>query len=365
MLQFQILLTPLIILLGLAFLFNVALRKFHDTNHEQVAFGLLFGTIVTIGMTHPLTLGEGLIFDTRTLMVGAAVAFVGPLAGTMTLAAGLICRLMIGGAGTGPGVAGLLLAFGLAVAWCVLMRGRIKSCIVNDALLGLAITPSASVFFMLPYELAIELLASILPTLLTANVLGMVAIGLVFRRERKHLEYTKTLTAFAQTDALTNLLNRRGMDARVGATTFDTNLGHALFYFDVDDFKQVNDTHGHSAGDAALAIVAARIKDSIRVEAVFSRHGGDEFSIYMPRLDAADVRAVAERLGACVSDQAFVYSDMTFNVSISIGAFWTKRAMPIQEMIDKADTQLLLAKQAGKNRAQVAYDGRDQGLAVA
>ena len=365
MLQFQVLLTPVFALLGLAFLLNAVLQKFRDTRYEQIAFGILFGGVVALGMTNPLSLGEGVIFDTRTLLVGAAVAFVGPLAGIIATALGIICRIAIGGAGTTAGIVGLLLAFALAFAWSSLMKGRIKNRVLSDCMHGLVITASATAFFVLSFSLAITLIASVLPTLVMVNIVGMALIGLVFRREVRQFEYAKTLAADAQTDALTNLLNRRGMDAKIDAKTFDASIGHALFYFDIDNFKQVNDTYGHAAGDAALAIVAARIKDSIREEAVFSRHGGDEFSIYMPKLEAADVKAVADRIRTSVSDQTFVCREMSFDVSISVGAFWSKSKMPLQQMIEKADAQLLLAKQAGKNRAQVAYNARDRDQKVA
>jgi diguanylate cyclase len=351
--------------MGLAFLFNAVLKKFQESRYRQVAFGLLFGGIVVLGMTNPLSLGEGLIFDTRTLLVGAATVFVGPLAGAIALFAGIICRVVIGGAGTTAGLVGLLLAYGLALAWDSFVHHRIKSLVLRDALMGFVVTFSAAAFFVLPYELALTLLASVLPTLLLVNIGGMVVIGLVFRREIDQFENRKMLEAYAKTDSLTNLLNRRGMDAEIATTQFDPDIGHALFYFDIDDFKSVNDTYGHAAGDAALAIVAARIKDGLRNEAVFARHGGDEFSIYLPHISAADVRAVGQRLCASISEQAFTCNDLTFDVSISIGAFWSQEDIPIRLMIERADAQLMLAKQAGKNRAQVAYDRQGQSTAVA
>jgi diguanylate cyclase len=358
MLSFQVLLAPVLALMGLTFLCNAVLRNFYETKHEQVAFGVLFGTIVVVGMTNPLSLGDGLIFDTRTLLTGAAVAFAGPVAGFITICFGIICRLFIGGAGTTAGVIGLVLAFLLAFGWAHFMRGRIKNRIVGDGLLGLAITPSILALFVLPLDIAIGLIFSVLPTLTVCNVIGTIAIGLMFRREVRHFDDGKKLEVFAQTDALTNLLNRRGMDDKLGSVKFDANYGHALFYFDIDDFKLINDAYGHDAGDATLAIVAARITESIRREAVFARHGGDEFSIYLPRLGPRDVQDLANRICAAISSEAFSHKDLTFDVSISLGGYWSKRNMPVQDMLDLADTQLLLAKRAGKNRAQVAY-GKD------
>lgn len=361
----SILLPPVIALMGLAFLFNAVMRKFHATRYEQVAFGLLFGVIVVLGMSHPLTIGEGLIFDPRTPLVASAVVFVGPLAGAIAVTFGLICRVAIGGAGVAPGVLGLFLAFGIALAWAKYCAPKVRPQPWNDTLLGLALTSTVLVLFVLPFETAIPLVIDITPTVLLTNVLSMVAIGLVFRRELHFFEKTKELVAQADTDTLTNLLNRRGLNAAIGAVKFDARQGHALLYFDVDNFKHVNDTYGHGAGDAALAVLAARIKDSLREEALFSRHGGDEFSIYLPQLDAADVQSVADRIRTAIADQVVTYNSVSFDLSISIGAFWTTTKMPLDEMIAKADAQLLLAKQAGKNRAQIAYDARPPVNAVA
>lgn len=351
------LLIPLTVaMLGLAFLLSAAMRNFYETRYEQIAFGTLFGLTVVLGMTNPLSFGEGIIFDTRTLLIGAAVAFVGPIAGLITMGFGLVCRMIIGGVGTTSGLIGLILAFGLAYVFVRFARDRIKNSIVKDALLGLAITPSILALFALPLDLATSLLIKILPTLLVSNVLGIVVLGLIFRRERRYVSEARKMQSFARIDSLTSLLNRRGMDREVDASTFDEVSGHALFYFDIDNFKSINDTYGHDAGDAALAIVAARIKVIIRGEAVFARHGGDEFSIYVPSLEAHAVQAVADRLCDTISAQKFSHSDQVFAVSISLGGYWSKQYLPLQEMINRADAQLLLAKRAGKNRSRVAFD---------
>jgi len=354
--QFQILLTPVVAMMGFAYLLSAAMRRFHNSQQEQVAFGMLIGVTIAIGMANPLSLGDGLIFDARTLLTGAAVAFVGPIAGLIAMTFGIVFRIYLGGAGMMSGVVGLVLAFTLALAWVHLIRGRIKSSVLTDALLGAAVTPSIVAIFLLPFDLATTLFFSILPALLICNIVGAAAIGLIFRRERRYLSEVRKMQSHARIDLLTNLLNRRGMDREVGATKFDTTRGHVLFYFDVDNFKAINDSFGHDAGDAALAIVAARIKDIIRGEAVFARQGGDEFSIYVASLESRDVQGVADRLCSTISSQKFSHNGDVFPVTISLGGYWTKQDLTLQEMISRADEQLLFAKRAGKSRARVAFD---------
>jgi diguanylate cyclase len=365
MLQFQILLAPVIALMGLAFLFSAVLRRFHGSKLEPYAFGVLFGVTAVIGMINPLIIGEGLIFDTRTLLTGAAVAYAGPIAGLVTVSFALVCRIIIGGAGVYAGIAGLGMAIVLALGWTHLMRDRIRNKVVGDALLGLAITPAILGLFVLPYELAMTLMVSILPTLLICNILGAMALGFVFRREMRYFKNSQKLAEYAQTDPLTQLLNRRGLDIEVEAVSFDRDLGHALFYFDIDNFKAINDTFGHDAGDAALTIIASRLKQSIRDDASFARHGGDEFSIYMPSLHIDDVEVIAKRLCTLIADRPITHKEHTFDMSISVGGYWTKEDRRLQDMIDRADAQLLLAKADGKNAAQVAFSDNGNYAAVA
>ncbi len=353
--HFQIILAPAIGLMGLAFLFSAVLRAFHGSKYEQYAFGVLFGLTLVVGMTNPISLGDGVIFDTRTTLIAAAVAFSGPVAGLLTTGFGVVCRLIIGGTGTFAGVLGLLLAFGLALAWRQWAPERYKNTLLGDTLLGLFVTLSFVAIFVFPFAFAIQLVVEFLPVIVICNVIGVVAIGLVFRREVRYFLDAKVLATYANADPLTNLLNRRGFEAAFANSAFNPERGHALFYFDIDNFKSINDQFGHNAGDATLSIVADRIKTSIREDGAFARYGGDEFSIYVPGLEADDVNVIADRLCQMISTQTIKHKDQAFNTSVSMGAFWSNDMHALQYMIDRADEQLLLAKGNGKNRAEIAY----------
>jgi len=86
-----------------------------------------------------------------------------------------------------------------------------------------------------------------------------------------------------------------------------------------------------------LSIIAARLKDIIRDGAMFSRQGGDEFSIYFPKLGPRDVQGISDRLCAAISAQKFRHSDTLFPVTITIGGFWSKSKLPFDQMIRRAD----------------------------
>jgi diguanylate cyclase len=243
--QIQVLVPPIVAMMGLAFVLSTAMRHLRATRYEQLAFGILFGCVVIISMTNPMQMGEGLIFDTRTLLTGAAVTFIGPLAGLIAMAFGIICRIYIGGTGMITGVVGLLVAFGLAYFWTCKLGCHVRNPILHDALLGAFVTLSANALFLLPAEIALAVLAKVTVPLLICNVFGMIAIGYVLRRERAYLSERHLMQTHASTDALTTLLNRRGMDSAVTKMTFNQENGHALLYFDIDNFKVINDTYGH------------------------------------------------------------------------------------------------------------------------
>jgi len=365
MLDFQVLLTPVVAFMGLSFLLSAVMRHFYQTRYEQLTFGALFGVVIFMGMTNPIVLAEGIIFDTRTLLIASAVAFFGPIAGFIATLFGMASRIYIGGAGMMIGLVGLILTFAVSLAWVTFSHKVIKRPVVQDLSLGIAASSALLAVFLLPIDLAFQFISSLGPTLLILNAVGVVAIGFVLRREKRYFESSRSLEVDARTDSLTKLLNRRGHDTGVQKAKFDPRKGQAILYFDVDDFKSVNDTHGHDVGDAALAIIASRLQVIVRNDAVFARQGGDEFSIYFPAIKRAAVKPIAQRLCETISDQSFSHKDIMFSVSISMGGYWTKYERDHDFMIKAADEQLLLAKQAGKNRAQIAYDHDDRLSSVA
>ena len=362
---FQLLLAPTLAVMGIAFLYNLLLQRFSRSRYREWAFGLMFGIAIVIGMTNPINLGPGLIFDTRTLLLGAAVAFAGPVAGIIAMSIGMACRLWIGGAGLGAGLVGLASAYLLAVAYVRWVRPKIRLPILSDAMLGLTVSLSIFSIFMVPFEIAMSLLGMIAPTLTVSNVVGMVLLGLVFRREISMEQRRAELEKHATRDPLTNLLNRRGLQTVARTRTFNPHVGQAMLYFDVDNFKQINDRHGHDIGDAVLEVIAKRINDNLRGGAIFARHGGDEFSVYLPDVAERDVRGIANRICNLVSENDLAVDGFQISASISMGAYWSKANHGLDELIRRADAQLLLAKQAGKNRARVAYDPKSTLVSVA
>ncbi len=349
MLSFETLVFPVMTLMGLAFLYSMILRSFSDTLMASVAFGVLFGLGIILAMSAPIHIGEDLIFDLRGLLVGLSVVFVGWIAGLITLAIGVAYRLYLGGGGVALGCVGLLVAFGIGIGWRMLAPKMSQMTLVSDAAFGVAISLSLLSVFMLPYDIALDVMAEIAPNVVVANILGAVGLGFVLRREAQYVRDTEQLRIYASIDPLTNLLNRRGAADQLRRLSDRNVQGRALFYFDIDRFKDINDVYGHAAGDAALAAIAARIEGSVRERVIFSRHGGDEFTLFMPNVHEDAVGAIGERFRRSISEEPVHFQGEDLSVSISVGAHWTDGPADFDEMLAHADRELRRAKALGRN----------------
>lgn len=162
------------------------------------------------------------------------------------------------------------------------------------------------------------------------------------------------LYALANIDGLTGLYVRRYFDLRVSeeierARRFGTSF--ALVMLDLDDFKRLNDTHGHLAGDRALREVAALAERQLRGVDLAARYGGEELAFLLPRTSLADAHAVAERIRAAIDGYDFGGLHITASLGV---AGWTEAGVNDPErLVERADAALYRAKAAGKNRVEI------------
>ena len=132
----------------------------------------------------------------------------------------------------------------------------------------------------------------------------------------------------------------------------------SLAMIDIDQFKEINDHHGHLGGDKAIIDVVNIAQGVIRSSDVFARFGGDEFVILMPQTSAADALKAAERLRSAIDAHA-ANSPMAYSVSIGVTSDTTAESS-VNQMIDAADAALYQAKQAGRNRVVAADTPKEQ-----
>lgn len=169
-------------------------------------------------------------------------------------------------------------------------------------------------------------------------------------------EQTEAARHDALTDTLTRLPNRRHFDAALTGRL--ENLRRygwpfGLLIADIDHFKRVNDEHGHDAGDAALATVAATIAGGVRHGDLAARWGGEEFAILVEASDADGLLFVAERLRILVSKSAARHEGANLNVRISLGGSLALAADGTHDLLARADAALYAAKTGGRDRTVI------------
>lgn len=162
----------------------------------------------------------------------------------------------------------------------------------------------------------------------------------------------------ALTDPLTGLFNRRMFQdwaATEWSRAQSQGTSLCLLLLDVDRFKQINDTFGHSAGDEVLVGIAGCLRSAVRNEDLIARMGGEEFAVIMPNLSLADAPRFAERLRAEVEAHRFAADSNSLHVTISIGLAEVQAGRrPIETALSAADTALYRAKKEGRNRVVAA-----------
>lgn len=178
-------------------------------------------------------------------------------------------------------------------------------------------------------------------------------LGVVLRNCRLFAEIQEQ----ARQDALTRLANYRAfheaLQAEVGrARRYRRPL--SVIMLDVDDFKRINDEHGHQAGDAILQHLAKLIKKSVRREDLPARYGGDEIVIVLPETDRDGALCVANRMRGLARATPLKLNTKTIPVTLSIGIAEFKPEMTLSEFIHAADAALYDAKHKGKDRIEVA-----------
>jgi diguanylate cyclase (GGDEF)-like protein/PAS domain S-box-containing protein len=177
---------------------------------------------------------------------------------------------------------------------------------------------------------------------------------LVFHDVSESRELNRRLSYHASHDILTGLVNRREFENRLeralkSARARETS--YALLYMDLDQFKIVNDSCGHSAGDALLGQLGALLKSKIRWRDTLARLGGDEFGVLLESCSLEEAMNTAETLRLAISEYKFVWEERNFRLGVSIGVVpITADNEDIAALLSAADSACAAAKEAGRNR---------------
>ena len=184
---------------------------------------------------------------------------------------------------------------------------------------------------------------------------GVVTGGvLVFHDVSESRELNRRLSYHASHDILTGLVNRREFENRLeralkSARARETS--YALLYLDLDQFKIVNDSCGHSAGDSLLNQLGTLLKSKIRWRDTLARLGGDEFGVLLESCSLDEAMNTAETLRLAISEYKFIWEDRTFRLGVSAGVVpITADNEDVAALLSAADSACAAAKEAGRNR---------------
>jgi diguanylate cyclase (GGDEF)-like protein/PAS domain S-box-containing protein len=194
------------------------------------------------------------------------------------------------------------------------------------------------------------------------SILGAVV---VFRDVTEIQHMARRMAFLASHDPLTGLLNRREFENRlhlVLESARSQGMSHAVCYLDLDQFKIVNDTCGHVAGDELLKHLAHHLAREIRASDLFARLGGDEFGVILENCSMEKAQQIAELLRQSISDYRFVWKGRTFEVGVSIGLVpVTADSGGLTDILSAADSACYVAKDHGRNRIHI-YQPDDVAL---
>lgn len=219
------------------------------------------------------------------------------------------------------------------------------------ASIGMAGTLAVVVFLFPPLSWR-----HIITAIIVAAIYGIINRTVIWR-------YTKSIAGI---DSLTGLPNNKLFEYEVGGYRFHSSHGSAVIVIDINDFKEINDTKGHAAGDAALAALGSIILRSVRASDRACRFGGDEFMILLPRITSAnDPIMVAMRILELL-ESPIRFGNSWIRIEISAGIAYSSSDDTMKELRKKADDQMYRAKRRSKETKTncLAIEGTEDVQAI-
>lgn len=234
-----------------------------------------------------------------------------------------------------------------AAGWFLVAWGLLEALTIATALHLLLSRNDGESTLLLYYGLPASMVAAAV----------LIALGVADRLRDQRLALTDAERR-AQSDALTGVLNRRSLLERLDSACLRARargLPIALLFIDLDHFKQINDSHGHPAGDACLKAIIGPIQAELRQSDVIGRYGGEEFVVILSSADAAAAQPIAERIRQRVAEISVPGFGAPIHLTCSIGIA-TSDMLGVwgEHLIARADEAVYAAKRCGRNCVQIA-----------
>ncbi|WP_188530244.1 GGDEF domain-containing protein [Sinisalibacter lacisalsi] len=324
---------------------------------QQKFAGMILGAGAVLVSLQPIMHASGVQNDPRNLFVGIAAAIFGPLAGIITFLFAATTRYYQAAPSANVCVFSLFVAGCAGLVWRHYTRNAERKREVHFIILGLTISMSYLSTFLLPRDHWQEIFMTAVPVLIATNILGSMVLGGLLERHRHQEKRERKLLNQASYDPLTGAMNRRAFDKEYENSVLSrTSSGIAVIIIDLDHFKKVNDTHGHTVGDRVLVGVSKILQRSIRDGDLSARFGGDEFILCLPDISVSDVTKIVDRIQESIAKFGKEGFDIDLSLTTSIGVYWNQKPQRLEAAFEIADKSLLQAKANGKN--QSVWDDR-------
>lgn len=338
--------------------YSLVVSHFPTGLKKSAATGALFAVAGLVSMSDPIHLADGVIYDARTPVLALAASYGGLVGAAVAAIPMILYRMMLGGLGAGPGIVGIAVAALIGAAF-VRISGRTRyRRWVRHASLGFIASSSVVTIVWLPWEISGPIILNDLPSIILANVAGVLILGTFLDREKERLRMSRALEQEAATDPLTQLSNRRFFEERalpILRRSETVNQQASMVMVDIDHFKLINDRWGHHVGDRVLVEVASIVRRSVRATDIVARFGGEEIVILMPATSLEIADQIADRLREQISNAGFADIDGELRVTLSAGVAATSANLrDLHGLLKAADGALYRAKAEGRNRVVIA-----------
>lgn len=318
----------------------------------KIMIGLVGGMIGVMLMANSIKIDQGIIVDFRNFPVLLGAIFGGPIGAIVSAAIIAFARVSFWGASTAS-ISAVISVSIIAVGSSIFskMFSDFRKKWIACAVLNLAVPSMFLLYLMKGNENLYQVLGYYIlgSLLMTGFIFWLVEYYLDF-----YYNYVK-LTSESTKDFLTGLNNVRAFDSEFNkAINRCARNGECLSFLmlDIDFFKKINDTYGHTAGDVVLKRLSELLVDTCRIFDIISRNGGEEFSVILQDCPMSHAHEVAERIRKAVESTEFkINSEQHVRVTISIGiSSYPNSSDNPDKLIEYADKALYHAKQSGRNR---------------
>ncbi|WP_051912673.1 GGDEF domain-containing protein [Carnobacterium funditum] len=345
----------LCVLIASLFIYKQLFKKMtkeYQTNCSSIITGILGGLLGAILMHFSIVSGTNSIIDLRIIPLMLVVLYANGLSVSITALLIILTRFMVG-----ISLHSFLNILFIITSWALFsicfqkIKNRWVSIVVMLALSNVVYTILIILFPTNKY-LNLPLMINYWIICIAGGVVAVYIMDYLTESEFLFKQHKN----FAFTDPLTGLNNVRSFDLafnKAKKRQIETNETISIILLDIDRFKQVNDTYGHTEGDVVLKKLAAILKMNQGSYDVVSRNGGEEFSILLHDYSLKEVHERAESLRKIVENSFFVIKNKTLaiHITISVGiTTYSDTTKEIDQLYDNADQALYAAKKSGRNK---------------